>query len=86
MIELTEADRAAIANAIAGTYARFETRKHDWGCCKDAAEDAIYRAGLAAGIERAAKRVENGRFLHDDAYQMARFARESAAAIRALVK
>jgi chromosome segregation ATPase len=52
MIELTEADRAAIANAIAGTYARFETRKHDWGCCKDAAEDAIYRAGLAAGLER----------------------------------
>ena len=85
MIELTEADRAAIANAIAGTYARFETRKHDWGCCKDAAEDAIYRAGLAAGIERAAQRVENGRFLHDDA-PTARFARECAAAIRALVK
>ena len=45
----------------------------------------IVRAGIAAGIERAAQRVENGRFLHDDA-PTARFARECAAAIRALLK
>jgi hypothetical protein len=44
----------------------------------------IWKAGMAAGIERAAQRVENGRFLHDDA-PTARFARECAAAIRALV-
>lgn len=47
------------------------------------ADKAIYLAGMRAGMERAAQRVENGRFLHDDA-PTARFAKECAAAIRAL--
>ena len=73
MIELTMDDLAAIRNALGERYPI------------DERDQAIYRAGLAAGIERAAQRVENGRFLHDDA-PTARFARECAAAIRALDK
>jgi len=77
MIELTEHDRKCIAAVRTVEWALAHQRE-------DHAE-TIYRAGLAAGIERAAQRVENGRFLHDDA-PTARFARECAAAIRALVK
>jgi len=73
MIELTRDDLAAIRNALGERYPI------------DERDQAIYRAGIAAGIERAAQRVENGRFLHDDA-PTARFARECAAAIRALLK
>jgi len=51
--------------------------------CHD--NEGIYRAGLAAGIERSAKVVEGGRFLTDTA-PIKLWADECAAAIRALLK
>jgi len=83
MLELTDADRAAIDRV------RDEWRE-SWsgepaGESLAILDEMLARHFLAAGIERAAQRVENGRFLHDDA-PTARFARECAAAIRALLK
>lgn len=71
---LTDEDRAAIRHAVAS----------DWGIAPDrvltiSEYDAIYLAGLRAGIERAAKVV-------NDARGEGRDLREIVAALRELAK
>ena len=72
MTELTRDDLAAIRSALGERYPI------------DERDQAIYRAGLSAGIERSAKVVEGGRFLTDTA-PIKLWADECAAAIRALL-
>ena len=79
MIEFSEQD-----------IARIEKIVFEYGTLNDNSRNqAIYRAGLAAGlaagIERSAKVVEGGRFLTDTA-PIKLWADSCAAAIRALLK
>ncbi len=75
---LTESDRAGINNALRKLFPHMAAECYEWSL--NAKEEAIYLAGLRAGLERAAKEADHWQQIN----QSHRCGEYIAAAIRGL--